>query len=63
MELYVELSPINSYLTWDIGLGQDPLFWEDSWDGLPSPDNVNIPINIKNTLSALWVKYVSDYKK
>lgn len=48
-------------LTWDIGLGQDALFWEDSLDGIPAPDSANLPINMKNTLSTFW-RRVSDYK-
>ena len=52
---------IAKNLTWDIGLGRDALFWEDEWDGLPSPDSANLPINIK-TLSSSWGKNVSDYK-
>ena len=26
---------ITKYLTWDLGKGEEALFWEDSWNGLP----------------------------
>lgn len=41
---------VSNYLTWDIGKGDDALFWEDSWDGLPPIDNNLIPRNLKEKL-------------
>lgn len=53
---------ISKHLTWDIGNGEEALFWEDSWDGLPSPDSYNLPARIKDALTTKWGKLVSNYK-
>lgn len=45
---------ISKYVTWDIGKGEEALFWEDSWDDLPPLDSLNVLVNIKNTLVNLW---------
>ena len=52
---------ITKYLTWDIGNGQDALFWEDSWDGLPPLDSQGHLVECKNLLSHHWGDKVKDY--
>lgn len=52
---------ITKYLTWDIGKGQNALFWEDSWDGIPPLDTQGLPSECKNLLSNLWGDKVMDY--
>ena len=44
---------ISKYLTWDIGKGDETFFWEDSWDGLPPIDKVEIPVKLKEKLISL----------
>jgi hypothetical protein len=53
---------ISKYLTWDVGNGQEALFWEDSWDGHPPLDKLGIPNSCKDSLTKLWGTKVSDYK-
>lgn len=53
---------ISKYITWDTRRGEDALFWEDSWDGLPPMDSLGILTNVKNTLVNLWGTKVSNFK-
>ena len=52
---------ISKYLMLDIVKGNKALFWEDSWDDLPSLDSHNLPSNIKNTLSTTWGNSIEKY--
>ena len=45
---------ITKYLSWDLGRGQEALFWEDSWDGEPPIDSLGLPDDCKNLLTNLW---------
>ena len=53
---------ITKYLTWDVGNGEEVLFWEDSLDGHPLIDNLGFPQSSKELLINLWGPKVSDYK-
>ena len=53
---------ISKYVTWDVGRGDEALFWEDSQDEQPPLINLNILDNAINVLSNLWGSKVSDYK-
>ena len=53
----------SKYLTWDLGKGEEALFQEDSWDGLPPLDSLNFSPNIKNTLVNLWGNKELGYKQ
>ena len=53
---------ITKYRSWDIGNGQEALFWEDSWDGYPPIDSLGPLDNSKDLLINLWGTKVSDYK-
>ena len=55
-------SLINKYLTWDVGNGEEALFWEDSWDGHPPIDNLGLPKSSKELFINLWGTEVSNYK-
>ena len=60
MSNYREL--ISKFLTWDVGLGDKALFWEDSWDGLsPIPSSPHHD-RLKRILSSTWGDKVKDYK-
>ena len=41
---------ICNHLTWDVGKGDEALFWEASWDGQPPLLQRNISLNFKNKL-------------
>ena len=45
---------ICKHLTWDIGRGEEALFWEDSWDGKPPLIQSNISANLIENLINLW---------
>ena len=45
-----------------MGLGEDALYWEQSWHEFPPIDSLNLLANIKNTLINMWGHHVRDYK-
>ena len=55
-------SLINKYLTWNVGSGDEALFWEDSWEGKPPLSTFKIPPTLKDKLTELWGNKVKDYR-
>ena len=53
---------ISKFLTWDVGLGDKALFWEDSWDELPLIESSPSNDTLKQRLTSLWGSKVKDYK-
>lgn len=53
---------ICKFLSWDVGKGDEALFWEDSWDGYPPLDQSCILVDLKDTLINMWGNKVCDYK-
>ena len=53
---------VCKYLTWDVGKGNEALFWEDSWDGHPPLHHSSFPKDLKEKLCNLWGSRVYDYK-
>lgn len=53
---------VGKYLMWDVGKGNETLFWEDSWDGHPPIDSSPFPGGLKEKLINLWGSRVCDYK-
>jgi hypothetical protein len=41
---------IGKFLTWDVGVGDKALFWEDSWDGHPPIVSKSYPKHLKEVL-------------
>ena len=46
---------ICNFLTWDVGLGDKALFWDDFWDGLPPISTSPFPKDLKEKLVSQWV--------
>lgn len=53
---------VSEFLTWDVGKGDEALFWEDSWDGHPPIEKSLVPVSLKDRLVNFWGLKVSDYK-
>jgi ribonuclease HI len=53
---------ISKFLSWDVGLGDEALFWEDSWDGFPPIVSRPFPSDLKDKLVSIWGEKVCDYK-
>lgn len=53
---------ISKYLTWDVGVGNKALFWEDSWNGLPPIQSSPNITKLTSKLKSLWGSKVVDYK-
>ena len=53
---------ISKFLSWDVGLGDEALFWEDSWDGFPPIISRPFPLTLKEKLVSSWGVKVKDYK-
>ena len=53
---------IGKYLTWDVGIGDKALFWEDSWDGHPPIASKPYPRHLKEVLISRWGTKVGKYK-
>ena len=54
-------SLVSKYLTWDLGNGEEALFWEDSWNGNPPLINSNFSPETITKLKSLWGTKVKDY--
>ena len=52
---------INKFLTWDVGSGEEALFWEDSWEGKPPLSSQMVPLTLKSRLTECWSNKVKDY--
>ena len=52
---------ITKYLTWDLGKGEEALFWEDSWNGLPPLTSYDFAPETISFLKTLRGTKVKDY--
>ena len=52
---------ITKYLTWDIGRGDEVLFWEDSWNGHPPINLSKVTPEAKIHLKTIWGSKVKNY--
>ena len=52
----------GKFFTWDVGLGDRALFWEDSWDGFPPITSTPFHDRLKKILLSAWGDKVIDYK-
>ena len=53
---------VSKYLTWDLGRGDEALFWDDSWDGQPLIINSRIFQNNINVITNNWKPNLLDAK-
>ena len=53
---------IGKFLTWEVGIGDKALFWEDSWDGHPPIVSKAYPKHLKEVLISQWGTVVGKYK-
>lgn len=59
IKAYINL--ITNYISWDIHDGRSTLFWEDSWGGFPSLENIINVGHLRRSLMKNWGQCVKDY--
>ena len=52
---------ISKFLTWDMGAGEEALFWDDSWEGKPPLNSFMTNSYLKSRLTELWGSNIKDY--